>query len=90
MNKTDAVLVNRDQQQLRIIWLRGLLDLEERGAEGRPPVDDLQEGDLGVLGRHAGVLVVGGDDRSLPVRRALQLDEVSRDELAEHLAGICL
>lgn len=74
MDQADPVLVDSNEQQLGIVGLRRLLDLEERGAEGRPPVDDLKEGDLGVLGGHAGVAVVRRYDGALPVRRALQLD----------------
>lgn len=73
MYQAHAVLVDRDQQQFGIIWLRRLLHLEEGRSECRPPVDDLQERDLGVFRRHASVLVVGGHDGSFPVGRALQL-----------------
>ncbi len=70
MDETDALLVDGNEQQLRIIWICRLLHLEEGGPEGRPPVDDLQEGDLGLLGRHAGVLVVRLHNLPLPVLRA--------------------
>jgi hypothetical protein len=70
MNETDALLVDGNEQQLRIVGIRRLLHLEEGGPESRPPVDDLQEGDLRLLGRHAGVLVVRLHDLPLPVLRA--------------------
>ncbi len=41
MDKADALLVDGNEQQLRIVGIRRLLHLEEGGPEGRPPVDDL-------------------------------------------------
>jgi hypothetical protein len=70
MDEADALLVDGNEQQLRIVGIRRLLHLEEGGPEGRPPVDDFQEGDLRLLGRHARVLVVRLHDLPLPVLRA--------------------
>ena len=67
MNERDALLVDGDEEQLWVVGVCGLLDLEECGSECGPPVDDLQEGDLGLLGPHAGVGVVALDDLALPV-----------------------
>ena len=67
MDEADPLLVDGYQEQLRIVGVRGLLHLEEGGAEGGPPVDDLEEGDLGLLGGHARVLVVGLHYLPLPV-----------------------
>ena len=85
MDEADPLLVDGDEEELGVVGVRGLLDLEEGRAEGRPPVDDLEEGDLGVLGAHAGVVVVALDDLPLPVLRAHLLDQVGGHELAEHL-----
>ncbi len=51
-----ALLVDGDEEELGEVWVGGLLDLEEGGSEGGPAVDDLQEGDLGVLRGEARVL----------------------------------
>ena len=56
MNKADALLVDCDEEELRVVGVRRLLNLEEGGAEGGPPVDHLEEGDLGLVGWHPGVL----------------------------------
>ena len=85
MDQADSLLVDGDQQELRVVGVRGLLDLEERRAEGGPAVDDLEEGHLGLLRAEAGVLVVGLDDLPLPVLRRHRLDQVRRDELRQHL-----
>jgi hypothetical protein len=85
MDEADALLVDGNEQQLRIIWIRRLLHLEEGGPEGRPPVDDLQECDLRLLGRHAGVLVVRLHDLPLPVLRGHGLGDVGGDELPQHV-----
>ena len=50
MNKADALLVDCDEEELRVVGVRRLLNLEEGGAEGGPPVDHLEEGDLGLVG----------------------------------------
>lgn len=41
MDQTNTMLINSDEQEFRVVGLRSLLHLEERGAECRPPVDDL-------------------------------------------------
>lgn len=79
------MFVDGYEQQLRIIWFCGLLDFEERRAERGPPVDDFQESNLCVFWRHASVLVIGSHDSPFPVSGTLQLYQVSRYELAEHL-----
>ena len=56
MYEADALLVDGDEEELGEVWVGGLLDLEEGGSEGGPAVNDLQEGDLGVLRGEARVL----------------------------------
>ena len=58
MYEADALLVDGDEEQLGVVGVSRLLHLEEGGAEGGPPVDHLEEGDLGLLRRHARVLTM--------------------------------
>jgi hypothetical protein len=67
MYEADALLIDGYEQKLRIVGVRRLLHLEEGGAKSGPPVDDLQEGDFGLLRGHARVLVVRLHYLSLPV-----------------------
>ena len=85
MNKADALLVDCDEEELRVVGVRRLLHLEEGGAEGGPPVDHLEEGYLGVLGRHTRVHVVGLDNLALPVLGRHALEDVDGQELAQHV-----
>ena len=85
MDEADPLLVDRDQEKLGVVGVRGLLHLEECRAEGGPPEDHLEEGDLGLLGAHAGVLVVGPHDLALPVLGRHLLHHVDGDELPEHV-----
>lgn len=88
MDQTNSMFVDRDQQQLRVIWFCRLFHLKEGGPERRPPVDDLQESDFGIFRGHTSVLVVRGYDSSLPIRWALQFHEIRWYKLSEHLAAI--
>ena len=49
VDEADTLLVDGHQEELWIVGVGGLLDLEEGRAEGGPPVDDLEEGNLGVV-----------------------------------------
>ena len=67
VDEADPLLVDGDEEQLWIGGVGDLLDLEEGGAEGGPAVDDLEEGDLGLIHRHPRVLVVRLHDLLLPL-----------------------
>jgi hypothetical protein len=85
MYETDSVLVDGDEQHLRIVRICSLLDLEEGGPERGPPVDDLQKCNFGVFGAHPGILIVGCHYGPLPVVSALHLDQICRYQLPQHL-----
>ena len=53
MYEGDALLVDGNEQVLRVVGVRRLLHLEERRPERWPAVDHLQERDLRVLGTQA-------------------------------------
>ena len=57
MDQADALLVDGDQEELGVVGVRRLLHLEEGRAEGRPAVDDFEEGHLGLLRAQARVLI---------------------------------
>ena len=58
MYEADPLLVDGDEEQLGIVGVSRLLHLEEGRAEGGPAVDHLEESDLGLLRRHARVLMM--------------------------------
>ena len=76
MDETNSLFIDGYQEQLWIVWVCCLLHLEECGPEGGPTVDHLEEGDLGLLRRHPGVLVVRLHDLTLPVLRGLNPQHV--------------
>ena len=53
------------------------MGFEECRAVGGPPVDHLEEGDLGLVRAHAGVLVVRPRNLLLPLVAGLHLDTVN-------------
>ena len=69
MYEADPLLVDGYQEQLRVVGVRGLLHLEEGGAEGGPPVDHLKKGHLGIVHGHPRVLVVSLHNLLLPFLR---------------------
>ena len=85
VDQADSLLVDRDEQKLRVVRIRCLLHLEEGGSKGRPPVDHLQESDLGLFCRHARVLVVRLHYLPLPVLARLGLDNVAGHQFPQHL-----
>lgn len=85
MDEAHAVLVDRNQKHFRVVRFGCLLHLEKCGAERRPTINDLQESHFRILGTHAAVLIVGGNDRTLPVVGALQLNQIGWNEFSQHL-----
>ena len=53
MDKTDAALVNGNQQLFGEVGFGRLFHLEEGRAKRRPAIYDLQEVDLGIFGTHS-------------------------------------
>ena len=88
VDQADSLLVDRDEQQLRVVRIRCLLHLEEGGSKGWPPVNHLQESDLGLFCRHARVLVVRLHNLPLPILTGLCFDDITGHELPQHL-GHC-
>jgi hypothetical protein len=74
MNEADSLFVDCDEQKFWIVRICRLFDFEKRGPEGCPPEDDLQEGDLGVLGAHVGIFVERFQDFAFPIGSRLLLN----------------
>ena len=74
MDHVHSLLVDRHNKVLWEAWVGHLVHFEESGAIRRPSVDHLEEGDLGFVGAHAGVLVVRPRDLLLPLVAGLHLD----------------
>ena len=90
MNDVDALLVDGDYEVLGEARVRALAGLEEGGAVGGPAVDDLEEGDLGLVRAHARVLVVGAGDLLLPLVAGLRLQQVCRHQALQHTGYVRL
>ena len=76
------MFVDGNQQMVAVVWIRGLLDLKESGSERGPLVDDLKEGNLGVLSADTVILGVVLLDGLSPVSRTLCLHLVCRYQLS--------
>lgn len=50
------------------------------------PVDDLEECHLGILGAHATILIIRGDNRAFPFAGALHLHNIGRYQFPQHLS----